>query len=110
MNLNDMTRDQLKAEAKKRGLTKYHAWSGAKLIQEITKFDTEAGTIENPADQANEKETEAETISNVNEVQTKLSPQAIKWKEYFLKTNTTPAAFLQRYPNHKFKIFISELL
>jgi len=109
MNLNDMTRDQLKVEAKKRGLTKYHAWSGAKLIQEITKFDTSSGVIENPADQEVVTEPAAAPIPTVQGAPG-LSPQALKWKEYFVKTNTTPVLFLQRYPNHKFKLFISELL
>lgn len=108
MNLNDMTRDQLKEEAKKRGLQKYHAWGKAKLIEEITKIDTSNGLIVNPADEINEKEAVVEPV--ITESGKTLSPQAVKWQEYFNKTQITAAAFLQRYPNHKFKVFISELL
>lgn len=103
-----MTRDQLKEEAKKRGLQKYHNLGKTELIKLIVQADFEAGVTENPADELNAKE--AEELANKPAGVKELSPQAVKWKEYFEKTQTTAANFLARYPNHKFKVFISELL
>lgn len=102
MNLDDMTRDQLKEEAKNRGIHRYQNWDKNQLIQAITRADVMSGRLKNPADEANSKE--------VNAPKSELSPQAVKWQEYFTKTNITAADFLKRYPYHKFKVFISELL
>lgn len=102
-----MTRDQLKEECKKRGLQKYHSWGKTELIKAIVKCDFENGVLINPADEINEEEEKIKSEST--EIST-LSPQAQKWKEYFDKTQISAENFLARYPNHKYKIFISELL
>lgn len=108
MNLNDMTREQLKEEAKKRGIQKYHSWGKTELLKEINRVDFEAGVTVNPADEANEAEAKAEASKPLEMKQ--LSAPAQKWKEYFDKTGVKAGDFLARYPNHKYKNFISELL
>lgn len=111
MNIDDMTREQLLVEAKNRGFQKYYNWNKAKLLQEIAMFDHNAGTLVNPADEINAQEAlAAATVEPTAVGDKKLSAQANKWKEYFDKTQITPADFLKRYPNHKYKVFISELI
>lgn len=107
MNLDDMTRDQLKEECKNRGIQKYHAWGKTELIKAITKHDYEKGILTNPADDLNEEEAKQGNLPEGSKI---LSPQALKWKEYFSTTQISPKDFLTRYPNHKYKVFISELL
>jgi hypothetical protein len=111
MKLDDMTREQLKEEAKKRGIQKYHSWGKTDLLKAIAKFDHESGATINPADAQNEEEAKKQAEEpSVKEPAKQISLAATKWKEYFAKTGVTAGDFLARYPNHKFKTFISELL
>jgi hypothetical protein len=62
---------------------------------------------------------DVETITNtvkeevsIESVKTEktISKQALIWKTYLEGIRVTPAAFLSRYPNSKYKIFIQELI
>ena len=91
INLESYTRDELKEMAKENGFSNYHNWSKSKLIKEIY-FATQGG----------EKE--------LDEIVKILSSQANKWKEYLKKIGVSAEDYLKIHPNHKFKVFIEELI
>lgn len=50
------------------------------------------------------------TEEKSNAVKPVLSNLAFKWNEYIKYYKTTPEKFLEKYPNHKFKSFIEEII
>lgn len=63
------------------------------------------------ADNTTETNPVTETVAEV--ITTKkleLSPSAKHWKEYLKKIKMTPESFLERFPNHKYKNYILEIV
>lgn len=54
--------------------------------------------------------TNTSTVKEEVKIERKISKQAEVWKTYLENIKTTPQAFLDRFPNSKYKIFILELI
>ena len=81
------------------------------LIKELVKFKAASNEnlklkVEDVVDNTVGKEESVDT-TDFNSV---LSSQATKWKTYLKSIGSTAEMFLTRYPNHKYKVFIEEVL
>lgn len=121
MVYENLSREELRDVAKKRGISNASTLSRPKLVQALNALD-----VKNPVPTI-EKETVKELVEEINKETTKeksketpvvqaqltskkLSPQAINWKQYLDKLGISPKDYLIRYPDHINKRFIEELL
>jgi hypothetical protein len=111
MNLESLSLKELKQKAADNGVLNYHNMSKPKLIKTLNVLlpEEEVKTIISasvvPAVEVPIVEEVQESSQNV-----KLSVQALRWQDYLKNIGSTAEVFLRRYPNHKYKIFIEEIL
>lgn len=113
MNLESLSLKELKIRAGECGIVGYHNFSKPKLIKLINeKLQLSSETVETEVAAVINSSEPEEVKSNFEEKaqNNKLSSQAIRWQDYLKKIGTTAEVFLLRYPNHKYKIFIEEVL
>ena len=130
MVYENLSREELKDICAQRGVKEYHNLSKSKLIKLLNSLGESESDLEiqqKVEDLAKELE-EEETVAPepvvekekqpkkekpVKEVKKKiiqLSSQAQHWKNYLAKINISPAMFITKYPNHRYKSFIEEII
>jgi hypothetical protein len=128
--LEDLSRDELKKICLERGVKNYHNLSKPKLIkllnslgeseseqqieEKIKALESEEENIIQEKDLAKEegvvKEEDIIKEEKKKKKHIQLSIQAQNWRDYLAKINVKPSMFLHRYPNHRYRVFIEELI
>ena len=124
--LEDYSRHELKEMAKEKGLTDFHNLSKANLIKALLKADEkQEEAVEKLVEKISTDLTVpldskggfsepsisiAEDLKKANSIPTRLSIQAEGWQKQIAKTGLTPEEYLKKYPDHRDKKYIEELI
>jgi hypothetical protein len=116
MPYENLSRDELREIAKKRGVSDFATFSKSKLVRILNSLDETSpviGILPEEVIREVVKENKEQSKENKQVISTStklLSSQAKNWKIYLEKLGISPKEYLIRYPDHVNKRFIEELL
>ncbi len=112
MELENLTKDELKELCKAKGLQDYFTLSKPKLIRILNGLDnSEEEKLTEVVAEAIKEEPKVKAPKATKPTPIKvLSPQALKWQVHLKQINISPKEYLNRFPGHAYRNYIEELI